>query len=509
MTTTVERSPGRGMKGAMEHSVWPQTIPQACEDLTGVGARLQMAYAWFPRPGQPPEVIYLADRAPHQPFEILRCTLTEENQELPSVTQHIPLMGWYEREIRELCGIHFVGHPEPRPLVLHEGAHPPLPPLDPRYQPAETMPYAEEPWDLPPVEGDDVQFLPFGPVRADVLESAQIVFYYVGEAILHCHPRLFFKHRGMEKRFEGLTPEMGALIAERISGIDSVAHTLAFCQAVETACGCEIPARARFLRTILAELERLYNHLNYLGHLCHTTTLKVGEAQGKLLAEQAKQINGLLTGSRFLRALITPGGLRRDLDLNQLPTRLASIEPEIHTYMQTLEQTNSHLDRLITTGHLPLQFAFDQGATGPVKRASGIQHDLRRDHFYAAYDQFPMQIPVRTEGDAHARVQVRMEEIRNSLVLLFAAIEAAPHGPVRSEFHPMPGAEGLGWCEGSRGSTYYCVHLDSDAKLARVKVKSPSFSNWRVFPYTVHDTNMMDYAINEASFGLTMAGCDR
>jgi Ni,Fe-hydrogenase III large subunit len=468
-----------------------------------------MAYAWFPRAGQPPEVIYLAAKAARQPFEILRCAMTEDARELPSMTPRIPLLGWYEREIHELCGINFRGHPEPRPLVLHEGAHPPMPPLDPRYRPTEMMPYTESPWDLPPLEGDDVQILPFGPVRADVLESAQIVFYYVGEAILHCHPRLFFKHRGMEKRFEGLTPAMGVLIAERISGIDSIAHALAYCQAVETACGCEVPPRALYLRTVLAELERLYNHLHYLGHLCHTTTLKVGEAQGKLLAEQCKQINGILTGSRFLRALITPGGLRRDLDVSELPRRLRALEPEITRYMQMLEQTNSHLDRLMTTGYLPLQFAYDQGATGPVKRASGIQHDLRCDHPYAAYDHLAMEIPVRTEGDAHARVQVRMEEIRNSLALLCAAAEATPKGPVRAEFAAVPCTEGLGWCEGTRGSTYYCVHLDKEGSLARVKVKSASFSNWRVFPYTVHDTNMMDYAINEASFGLTMAGCDR
>lgn len=509
MSGAVGHLPERGMRGAVEHSVWPHSIPQACEELIKIGARLQMAYAWFPRPGEAPEVIYLADRAPQQPFEILRCTLPADANELPSMTPRIPLLGWYEREIHELCGITFKGHPEPRPLVLHEGARPPLPPLDPRYQPAEMMPYTESPWDLPPLEGDDVQILPFGPVRADVLESAQIVFYYVGEAILHCHPRLFFKHRGMEKRFEGLTPAMGALIAERISGVDSVAHALAYCQAVETACGCEVPPRALYLRSILAELERLYNHLYYLGHLCHTTTLKVGEAQGKLLSEQCKQINGMLTGSRFLRSFITPGGLRRDLDVAELPAKLRALQPEIVKYKQMLEQTNSHLDRLMTTGRLPLQIAYDQGATGPVKRASGIQHDLRCDHPYAAYGQLTMEIPFRNEGDAHARAQVRMEEIRNSLSLLYAAIDAIPQGPVFTACDAVPEAEGLGWCEGTRGSTYYCVHIDKAGRLARVKVKSGSFSNWRVFPFTVHDTNMMDYAINEASFGLTMAGCDR
>jgi Ni,Fe-hydrogenase III large subunit len=472
------------------------------------GARMQMAYAWFPEPGKT-EVIYLADKKLHEPFALLRCPLSNGDPELPSLATIAPLLGWYEREIQDLCWLRFTGHPEPYPLVLHEGAQPPLPPLDPSYQPSQTMPYLPQPWALPPVEGDDVQQLPFGPVRADVLESAQIVFYYVGEGILHCHPRLFFKHRGMEKRFEGLTPLFGSLLAERISGVDSVSHALAFCQAIELACSCEVPPRARYLRVVLCELERLYNHLHYLGHLCHTTTLKVGEAQGKLLEEQCKQINGAFTGSRFLRSLLQPGGMRRDLDLTGLADQLRRLEPQIIDYMGELEITNSHLDRLITTGPLPKQIAFDQGASGPIKRASGIQSDLRVNHPYAAYADITFDVPMRTEGDAHARSQVRMEEIRNSLKIIYSSLEQMSGGPVASEIHYAPKAEGVGWCESTRGSIYYCVHLDESGRLARVKVKSPSFSNWRVFPFTVHDSNMMDYAINEASFGLTMAGCDR
>jgi formate hydrogenlyase subunit 5 len=497
------------VRGAAEYLLRPEDVPQFAQRFTEDGVRFQMAYAWFPQPGEPPEVLYLADRGPGEPFPLLRCRLSRGSSKLESLALTIPLLGWYEREMADLCGITFRNHPEPLPLVLHEGARPAIPPLDPRYPRDQMMPHDERPWALPPVEGADVQMLPFGPVRGDVLESAQIAFYYIGEAILHCHPRLFFKHRGMEKRFEGLSPAMGSLIAERISGVDSVSHALAYCQAIENACLCEVPLRARYLRTILAEMERLYNHLYYLGHLCHTTTLKVGEAQGKLLAEQCKQINGIFTGSRFLREILTPGGLRRDLDLHTLPLHLQALEPEIESYMQALETTNSHLDRLITTGLLPRQTAFDQGASGPIKRASGIARDLRSSHPYAAYDRFSVEVPVREEGDAHARAQIRMEEIRKSIKLILKAVEEMPGGAVHTRLVPAAHAEGLGWCEGTRGSIYYCAHLDQDGRLVRVKVKSPSFSNWRVFPFTVHDTNMMDYAINEASFGLTMAACDR
>ena len=174
-----------------------------------------------------------------------------------------------------------------------------------------------------------------------------------------------------------------------------------------------------------------------------------------------------------------------------------------------MENTASHLDRLITTGKLDRRLAFDQGATGPIERASGIDRDLRRDHPYAAYAEIPPTVAVREAGDAHARAQVRMAEVEASIASIERALDALPDGPVRADCEIAPNTEGLGWTESPRGTLFYAVHIGRDGKLARVKIKSPSFSNWRVFPFTVHDSNMMDYAINEASFGLTIAGCDR
>jgi formate hydrogenlyase subunit 5 len=300
------------------------------------------------------------------------------------------------------------------------------------------------------------------------------------------------------------------VLAERVSGVGSFCHALAFCQAVEQAAGAIVPHRAQMLRALLAELERLYNHLHYLGHLADTTTLKVGNAEGKLLEERTKQINGRLTGSRFLRSLLIPGGLRRDVDPKPwLSGELERLRAEIALYVEMLENTNSHLDRLITTGILPHDIAFDQGATGPIKRASGFDRDLRRDHPYAAYGELPLTVPVRTSGDAHARAQIRMAEIDASIVLMQRALLLLDDGPIRGDCRPASDSEGLGWAESPRGSLFYAVHFDADGVLSRVKIKSPSFSNWRVFPFTVHGSNMMDYAINEASFGLTIAGCDR
>jgi formate hydrogenlyase subunit 5 len=489
-------------------SLAPEELRDAAARLRERGGRMQIAYAWYPERGRI-ELRYVVSEPGRHPFGVWRC---EPSGPVPSLTAIWPMMGWHEREITDLFGVHFVDHPQPYRLVLHEGVNPIRPPLDPEY-PAETsLSVGATKQSIPEIAGAqaDVQLLPFGPVRADVLESGEFIFFYIGEAILHYHPRLFFKHRGMEKRFEGLSADGGVVLAERVSGVGSVAHALAYCQAVEAAANCSVPSRARFLRVILAELERLYNHLHYLGHLCHTTTLKVGEAEGKRLEEQAKQLNARLTGSRFLRNVLAVGGLRRDLDpKGWLGAELEKLREQFAVYARHLENTDSHLDRLITTGRLDRRTAFDQGATGPVDRASGLDRDLRRDHPYAAYGELPLTVAVREEGDAHARAQVRMAEIDASIALMQRALLLLPGGDIRTQCVAPPGSEGLGWSETPRGTLFYAVHFDAVGKLARVKIKSPSFSNWRVFPYTVHDSNMMDYAINEASFGLTIAGCDR
>lgn len=448
------------------------------------GGRLEMLYA-RPLADGTMELRYLVNHAHERRFTIIS---SHVESEAPSMAVHYPLLGWYEREIHDVYGITFIGHPEPFPLVN------PAPELRRK----------------PLIQDGDIQRFPFGPVRAGVVESAEFIYYYAGEAILHYHPYLFFKHRGMETRFEGLTPQQGVVFAERVSGIGSFTHALAFSEACEAASGCVVPLRARQLRVLLAELERIYNHLYYLGHLADTTTLKVGQAEGKLLSEHAKQINGRLTGSRFLRGMATPGGLRRDLELKDwLELSLGRLREQTDWYVNFLLETNSFRDRLMTTGRLDQRTAFDQGATGPVARASSIDRDLRRDHPYAAYDTLSIPVPVRERGDADARFRVRVEELFASFDMVMALFRRIEPGPIFTPCAPCLGGEGLGWAESPRGALYYAVHFAPDGRFERVKIKSPSFSNWRVFPFTVQESNMMDYAINEASFGLSIAGCDR
>ena len=506
------------MRRCLTCELAPAELPDAGDALlTALGeqssahGRMQFAYACRNGEGDL-EVRYVLSQGAGQPYRLWR--VRPRGDALPSLADKLPLLGWYEREIQDLYGIRFDGHPEPNLLVLHEGLAPLQAPLRHGFDRAAVPPSGVAmPPTVPKIIGPDIQRLPFGPVRADIVESAQFLFFYIGEGILHYHPRLFYKHRGMEARFEGVTLRTGSVLAERVSGIDSVAHALAYAQAVEAAMGWRAPPRARYLRVVIAELERLYNHLHYLGQLSKTTTLKVGEAQGLWLEEQVKQVNARLTGSRLLRGLVVPGGLRRDLDVARLDAWLDAFDHDIDDYLQRLEATRSHLDRLMTTGVLPRQVAFDQGATGPIERASNLNRDLRRDHPYANYDKVRFSVPVEVAGDAHARSRVRMEEIREALAIIRQTLGRIKAGPVlRKDVleDSDPDGEGLGWAEGVRGGLLYAVHLDaSRERLLRVKIKDPSFSNWRAFPFTVQDSNMMDYAINEASFGVSVAGADR
>jgi len=478
--------------------VSPDSLSERLRNLLQHGGRMQMAYAWQTLPGQV-EVCYLVAPGAHQPYQMWQCPAPLGR--LPSLAVQAPLLGWYEREMQDLHGLTFEGNPEPYPLVV-------IPVESREGEPGRALGHA--PLALPGLSDPQMQLLGFGPVRADVVESAQFLYYYLGEAIAHYQPRLFFKHRGMESLFEGKTASHGCVLAERVSGVGSVAHAWAYCRAVEDAARCDVPPRAQQLRTLLAELERLYNHMHYFGHLADTTTLKVGQAEGKLLEERIKQLAARICGQRFMRNVLTPGGLRRDLDLPpDLSNTLYLIRHDVESYLAELERTTSYLDRLIGTGVLPREVAFDQGATGPVERASGIDRDLRRDHPYGAYRALHVAVPLAPEGDAHARARVRAAEVRVSFDLLEWLLRDLAQGSVLTPCHAPPLGRGLGWTESPRGSLYYVIHLDADGRIARVKIKSPSFSNWRAFPYTVHQSNMMDYAINEASFGLTIAGCDR
>lgn len=436
----------------------------------------------------------------------------------PAITPQLPAAGWYERELSEDLGIEPQGHPclrrlrrpadWPADVHLLRKELRWTDPVDRRLvSPEEELPpLAEAP--------DGVVDYPLGPVRSGVVESGHYTLRTVGEELVDCRLQIFYKHRGVEKRAEGLSILHAPLVAERISGTSAFAHSLALCQAIEVASGVVVPERARYLRTLFAEIERLYNHLGYQADLCQATGLVVGQAQFEILKERLLRLNAAVAGHRYLFGLNVPGGISRDLDAPVLRTirrTLHGIRTDLEELEALLLGSSSHLDRLEGTGLLRPDDARRFGAVGPIGRASGVDRDLRRDHPYAAYDAVDFSVPVIERGDAMARFRVRLAEASESIRIVEQVIDGIPLGPVHVEVAPPPeGATGLGWAESARGESLHWVQFGPAGCLARYRARPASYANWQVFPLAVPGHNILtDFPVIEQSFGLSVAGADR
>jgi len=355
---------------------------------------------------------------------------------------------------------------------------------------------------------------PLGPVRSGVVESCHYTLRTVGEELVDIRLQPFYKHRGVEKLAEGLPLIHLPLIAERISGTSAFAHSLALCQALEAAAGVEAPPRARAIRTLLAEIERLYNHFGYQADLCQATGLVVGQAQMDILKERLLRLNAAVAGHRYLFGLNTPGGLTRDMDVGASRAITETID-EVRRELETLEPmllgSSSHLDRLEATGILQPSDAQAYGAVGPTGRASGVDRDLRRDHPYAAYAEVDFEVPVYKTGDALCRAKVRLDEVHQSVRIVEQILDRLPDGPIRAPITELrAGTSAMGWVESPRGEGLHWILVGEEGVLCRYRMRPASFANAQVFPLAVPGDNILtDFPIIEQSFGLSLAGCGR
>ena len=443
---------------------------------------------------------------------VLQADLDPADPRYPAITPSLPVAHWDERALRDLFGIVPEGHPWPEPLILHEEWAGDIQPLRASFS-RHTVPLADGAvWRPPAVEGEGVFEIPYGPVRSGVFESALFLVRTAGEDILAMTPRMFYKHRGIEKLFIEAPLEQAVLVAEHASGVAAVAHSLAFCQAVERALGIEAPSRAAYIRTICAELERLHNHIDSLMRQCETASLGVGQAQFAMLKERVPRLNAELVGNRFLRGVNRIGGVRYDLDPNRrrlLVEAVNGIEHDFRKVVSLFLATASMRDRLITTGRLSSEIAQTFGAVGPVARGSGLEFDTRLDRPYAAYGQVEVIRQTQQAGDAMARTRVRIGEIYNSFSIIRQAAAHMPDGLLVASWAEAPaGPHALGWTEAPQGELLYAVRLGDDGRLARCAYRSPSFRNWSFYERTMPRNVLTDVGFIEHSFGLSQAGCD-
>jgi Ni,Fe-hydrogenase III large subunit len=334
-----------------------------------------------------------------------------------------------------------------------------------------------------------------------------------GEPILYLQLRMFYTHKGIEKRFEQLPLHRAVFLAESVSGDSSFSHGTAFCQAVERIAAVEIPETARLTRTILLEFERIYNHVADIGAIATDVGFVIANAHASRLREIVLTINEELTGSRLLRGVVCPGGTRRGLERDRISAALialADFERQFTGAVEMIESSDSTRDRLERTGFLNLDKARDLGIVGVAGRASGQDLDVRREHPYAAYDSLPFQVPVYQEGDVMRRMQVRIDEVRQSLALIRAAASRLEFGKHRVPVPPLPADVcALGAVEGWRGEILYWIRTGEDNRIARCKVKDPSLNNWPALVEAVQGNIVPDFPVINKSFNLSYSGTDR
>ena len=349
-------------------------------------------------------------------------------------------------------------------------------------------------------------------MRSGVFEAIQFLIETGGEDVPSIQTRPFFKHRGLEARMVGLSPDRAVHVVERIAGIASVAYASAFSQAVERALGIEPPVRAQRWRAVHAELERIACHLDVIAKEAETTALYVGQARFQILKEQTMRLRAALTGSRFGRGVVMPGGVRCDgrVELDELLRSLDSLERDLRTDRRLFLATASMTDRLIGAGHLDRELVERYGAVGPLARGSGVSTDARHERPYGDYRRLGLRVKTARQGDAMARINVRFGELGESLRILRQSVDhlRRHNGQLAIALPPAASGAAFGWSEAPQGELVVWVEV-RDGLIHRAHVASPSLRNWALFDHAFPKDVLTDFAFIEHSFGLTPAGADR
>lgn len=426
----------------------------------------------------------------------------------------------FEREIHDLFGIEAIDHPDTRPLVSHAFWPKDYFPLRKDSVPPEKFEDNGAPFEFMPVGGEGVYEIPVGPVHAGIIEPGHFRFSVVGETVIDLKIRLYFTHKGTEKLFEGRAPAESVELAERISGDTTIGHSLAYCQAVEALARCEVPARAKYLRVILLEMERLYNHIADFGAICNDTGFAAAHSHCFRIRERLLRLNKRLTGNRLLRGGILPGGVGHDLpaDLNpstgsgqDLAAELDSVIADFNEIVEISLSNTMLADRLNGAGYLTTKTATDHGVLGYVARASGIDVDVRRDHPFAAYSSLQFKVASSQSGDVRARAQIRVDEARESVSLIKQALAKLPGCSTElvAPLGKLPAWEpAFGLVEGWRGAILHWVMVDDEGKLYRVKIKDPSFVNWPALSFALLKNIVPDFPLCNKSFNQSYSGND-
>ncbi|MCD6592665.1 nickel-dependent hydrogenase large subunit [Candidatus Bathyarchaeota archaeon] len=323
--------------------------------------------------------------------------------------------------------------------------------------------------------------VPFGPQHPALKEPEHFLFEIDGDIIVNVKPRIGYNHRGIEKAFERRTYIQNIYLAERICGICSDAHTTCYTQAIEELLDVEVPPRARYIRVIVAELERIHSHSLWLGIAAHEIGFDTLFMHLWRDREAVMDVLELVSGNRVHYAMNTIGGVRREIASEIIPKIIGSLdflEKRTKYYMKVLRSEQTVLKRTVDIGVLKPEDAVELCAVGPTLRASGVKNDVRRDDPYAAYDEIPFNIVTDDGCDVFSRILVRCGEILESINMIRYALDHMPSGMLRVRV-PMavkPG-EAVSRVEAPRGELIHYVKSNGSTRPERYKVRSPTLAN--------------------------------
>jgi Ni,Fe-hydrogenase III large subunit len=430
-------------------------------------------------------------------LSVLRARLASESY--PSLTPDLPALQGFEREIYEAWQIRPEGHPWLKALRRHTEL--------------EELPAGDANHPFFAVEGPDVHEVAVGPVHAGIIEPGHFRFQCAGERVLHLEIQLGYQHRGLERLMLDGSPSRRLALAESIAGDTAVGHATAFCGAVEALSDCEPPLRAQAVRAIALEAERLANHVGDLGALCGDVGYLPGASWlGRLRGDFLNKVLLVLSGNRFGRSLLRPGGVTFDLtpeQSEQMLTRLVAVERDVTRVVSLAFAEPTVASRFEQTGTLRRYAAESLGLVGPAARASGCDRDVRRDHAAGLYRFAYLPVAVADSGDVMARALVRSVEVRRSLAFLREQLQELPSGPLQHDLAPAkPEHLVVSLVEGWRGEIAHIAWTDREGGLAGYKIVDPSFHNWFGLAMALRGQPISDFPLCNKSFNLSYAGHD-
>ncbi len=439
------------------------------------------------------------------PDRFLIASVRVEDGHYPALSPARPAAAWFERAISDLYGHRAEGGRDGRPWLDHGkwGATAPLSPKPvPRPGPPDEM-------ELLTAEGDGIHQIAVGPVHAGIIEPGHFRFHVVGETVVRLEIRLGYLHKGTLGLMRGKSPRAAARFAARLSGDSTVAHSVAFARAAEAAAGTEATARAHVLRGVMAELERIGNHLGDLGALANDASFTPVPARCGQLRETVLRAAAAAFGHRLMMDIVIPGGLAVDILPNgaaAVVDALDEVEAELPDMIRIWEDTASLVDRMATTGVTRPAVVASFAPGGYIGRAAGRAFDLRRSPGYPPYVDFTNDDVLRTEGDADARAHVRMKEIIASGALIKGWLGDLPHGAISVPL-PMASGEGIGWAEGFRGDIWHWLRLDGGL-IGAVSMRDPSWLQWPLLEAAVEGNIVADFPLINKSFNCSYSGVD-